>query len=66
MLCEPNSSQQHHYKDINITLLDALGDCESAFCEDPASGTSHLFRTDLPPSRVLTHAHNALDCYNTV
>ena len=53
---------EHRY----ITLLDALGDCESAFCEDPASGASHLFRTDLPPSRVLTHAHNALDCYNTV
>lgn len=62
-LCEKNSAQEHHYHDLHISLLDQLGDCEWAFCADDDADS---FRSDLPASTVITHAHNALDCYNTV
>lgn len=62
-LCEKNSPQEHHYHDLHISLLDQLGDCERAFC---AGEGADPFRSDLAPSSVITHAHNALDCYNTV
>ena len=67
LLCEPGSSQERHYQDLQISLYMQLADCEIAFCQRSFTLQDDVaFRTDCSPHVVLSHLYSALDCYNSV